>query len=53
MFANKVFIFCITGALLWLTITFGFNINIPLLPKESPNANTLKTTLSLPKGFSI
>ncbi len=53
MFANKVLIFCITGALLWLTITFGFNINIPLLPKESPNANTLKTTLSLPKGFSI
>ncbi len=53
MYTKKICLFFIAGTLLWLTITFRFSINIPLLPKETPSANTLKTTLKLPKDFKI
>jgi len=50
---NKCFRFFALTALLWLTVTYGFGINIPLLTKTTPRPNTLKTTLKLPQDFTI
>ena len=50
---NKFFRFFALSALLWLIVTYGFGINIPLLTKTTPSPNTLKTTLKLPQGFTI
>ena len=50
---NRFFRFFALTALLWLIVTYGFGINIPLLTKTTPSPNTLKTTLKLPQGFTI
>ncbi|HIG07472.1 MAG TPA: sorbosone dehydrogenase family protein [Methylococcaceae bacterium] len=50
---NKCFRFFALTALLWLIVTYGFGINIPLLTKTTPSPNTLKTTLKLPQDFTI